>query len=84
MGNFLERRCSQTASSFVIFGASFFGGPVSTTQVVSSAIMGAGAAERLSKVRWLVAQNMFVTWVLTIPLTAILAMGIYIILIRLF
>jgi PiT family inorganic phosphate transporter len=68
---------SQFASSFVIFGASFLGGPVSTTQVVSSSIMGAGAAERLSKVRWLVAQNMFVIWVLTIPLTAILSAGIY-------
>jgi PiT family inorganic phosphate transporter len=71
---------SQAASSFVIFGASFLGGPVSTTQVVSSTIMGAGAAERLSKVRWLVAQNMFVIWVLTIPLTAILSSAIYLLL----
>lgn len=75
---------SQAASSFVIIGASIFGGPVSTTQVVSSAIMGAGAAERLSKVRWLVAQNMLVIWVITIPLTAILSMGIFIVLTQLF
>jgi PiT family inorganic phosphate transporter len=75
---------SQSASSLVIFGASFLGGPVSTTQVVSSTIMGAGAAERLSKVRWLVAQNMFVIWLLTIPLTAILSAGIYLLLNKLF
>ena len=75
---------SQAASSFVIIGASIFGGPVSTTQVVSSAIMGAGAAERLSKVRWLVAQDMLVIWVITIPLTAILSMGIFIVLTQLY
>jgi len=71
---------SQAASSFVIFGASLLGGPVSTTQVVSSTIMGAGAAERLSKVRWLVAQNMLFIWILTIPLTAIISAIIYFVL----
>lgn len=75
---------SQTASSIVIFGASLLGGPVSTTQVVSSTIMGAGAAERLSKVRWLVAQNMIVIWILTIPLTAILSAGIYLLFTKIF
>ena len=75
---------SQTASSFVIFGASLLGGPVSTTQVVSSTIMGAGAAERLSKVRWSVAQNMIVIWILTIPLTAILSSGIYLLFTNIF
>jgi PiT family inorganic phosphate transporter len=43
---------------------------VSTTQVVGSAIMGAGAAERISKVRWQVGREMVVTWLLTIPATA--------------
>ncbi len=64
---------AQTASGLVLLGASLLGGPVSTTQVVSSAIMGAGAAERLSKVRWGVAQEMLVAWGLTIPVTAGLA-----------
>jgi PiT family inorganic phosphate transporter len=64
---------AQTASWAVILGAALVGGPVSTTQVVSSAIMGAGAAERLSKVRWGVAQEMLVAWGLTIPVTAGLA-----------
>jgi PiT family inorganic phosphate transporter len=71
---------SQAASSFVIFGASLLGGPVSTTQVVSSTIMGAGAAERLSKVRWLVAQNMLFIWILTIPCNAIISAIIYLLL----
>ena len=48
------------------------GGPVSTTQVVSTAIMGAGAAERVNKVRWGVATNILIAWVLTIPATALL------------
>jgi PiT family inorganic phosphate transporter len=64
---------SQTASGLVLLGAALLGGPVSTTQVVSSAIMGAGAAERLSKVRWSVAREMLVAWGLTIPVTAGLA-----------
>ncbi|MEJ2707535.1 MAG: inorganic phosphate transporter [Anaerolineales bacterium] len=68
---------SQAASAGVILGAALLGGPVSTTQVVSSAIMGVGAAERISKVRWQVAQNMLVTWVLTIPITGLLAALIY-------
>lgn len=68
---------SQTASAVVILGASLIGGPVSTTQVVSSAIMGVGAAERASKVRWGMAQEIATAWVLTIPSTAALAAGLY-------
>jgi PiT family inorganic phosphate transporter len=68
---------AQTASGLVLLGASLVGGPVSTTQVVSSAIMGAGAAERLSKVRWGVAQEMLVAWGLTMPVTAGLAALVY-------
>lgn len=71
---------SQAASAGVILGAALLGGPVSTTQVVSSAIMGAGAAERISKVRWQVAQGMVTTWVLTIPTTGLLAAIFYLML----
>lgn len=63
---------AQLGSALVIFGASALGGPVSTTQVVSTAIMGAGAAERVNKVRWGVATNILIAWVLTIPATATL------------
>jgi inorganic phosphate transporter, PiT family len=68
---------SQLASAVVILGASFFGGPVSTTQVVSSSIMGVGAAERKNKVRWGVAEEIAIAWVLTIPATALVASGLY-------
>jgi inorganic phosphate transporter, PiT family len=68
---------SQLASATVILGASLFGGPVSTTQVVSSTIMGVGAAERLNKVRWTVAQEIATAWLLTIPATALIGSGIY-------
>ena len=68
---------SQLASSVVILGASLVGGPVSTTQVVSSSIMGAGAAERKNKVRWGVAQDIGMAWLLTIPATALMGAGLY-------
>jgi inorganic phosphate transporter, PiT family len=68
---------SQLASATVILGASLVGGPVSTTQVVSSSIMGVGAAERVNKVRWGVAQEIATAWLLTIPSTALIAAGIY-------
>ncbi len=61
---------SQIAGASVIMGAALLGGPVSTTQVMSSAIMGVGAAERLSKVRWLVLRDLATAWLLTIPATA--------------
>lgn len=69
---------SQVTSATVILGAALLGGPVSTTQVVSSAIMGVGSAERLSKVRWGVAGEIFAAWVLTLPITALMAALLYI------
>jgi PiT family inorganic phosphate transporter len=68
---------SQLASTAVILGASLAGGPVSTTQVVSMAIVGAGAAERKSKVRWAGLNDIVVAWALTLPATALLAAPIY-------
>jgi PiT family inorganic phosphate transporter len=73
----LDGFASQLASAVVILSASMLGGPVSTTQVVSSAIMGVGAAERLNKVRWGVAGEIAMAWILTIPATALVAAGIY-------
>lgn len=68
---------AQATSAAVILTASLLGGPVSTTQVVSTAIMGVGAAERMSKVRWGVAGEIASAWLFTIPSTALLAAGIY-------
>jgi len=63
----------QIASASVIMGAALLGGPVSTTQVVSSAIVGVGSAERASKVRWGLAGQVIRAWLLTIPATAAMA-----------
>ena len=73
---------TQLTSSIVIIGASIIGGPVSATQVINTAIMGVGAAERVNKVRWGIAQDIMTAWVLTIPATAFLAAGIYLIINR--
>ena len=73
---------SQLASTLIILGAALLGGPVSTSQVVSTTILGAGAAERLSKVRWQVARNILTAWILTIPAAAGIAALCYLLLIR--
>ena len=71
---------SQISGAGVILGASIWGGPVSTTQVMSSAIVGAGAGERINKVRWNVMRDMVYAWLMTIPITAIIAAISYLIL----
>jgi PiT family inorganic phosphate transporter len=68
---------SQTASAAVILAMSLAGGPVSTTQVVSLAIVGAGAAERKSQVRWSALGEIAVAWVLTLPVAALLAVPLH-------
>ncbi len=65
--------CTQTSSAVVILGAALVGGPVSTTHVVSSSIMGVGAGQRISAVRWGVAKNIILAWVITIPASAVMA-----------
>lgn len=64
---------AQVASGTVIFVAGLLGGPVSGSQVVTSAIVGAGSADRIQKVRWGVARNILVGWLLTIPASAIVS-----------
>ncbi|MEX1666735.1 inorganic phosphate transporter [Zhongshania arctica] len=67
----------QLASTAVIFGASIFGGPVSTTHVVSTAIMGVGASEHPRAVRWFKAKEIVMVWLVTIPFTALFGVVIY-------
>ena len=68
---------TQLSSASVILAASFFGVPVSTSQVVSSAIIGVGSAERASKVRWSVAEEIMTAWLITIPASGLIAAGMY-------
>ena len=65
------------SSAVVISLATFFHLPVSTTHVVSGSIMGVGSAKRITAVRWMVAQNMLMAWVLTIPLSAAVGVLMY-------
>lgn len=64
-------------SSMVIFSATILHLPVSTTHVVSGSIMGVGTAKRMNAVRWGVAQQMLLAWVLTIPCTALVSSLLY-------
>jgi len=64
-------------SSAVIYGASLLGIPVSTTHVVSSSIMGVGAAKRLRGVRWNIARQIVIAWFVTIPSAALVSMLVY-------
>jgi PiT family inorganic phosphate transporter len=64
---------AETTAASIIFTASHFGMPVSTTHVISSAIIGVGSSDRLSAVRWGVAWNIVIAWILTIPASALVA-----------
>lgn len=68
---------TQLASGLVILTATLTGLPVSTSQVVSSAIIGVGASERFGKVRWGVAGDILAAWVITIPISAVFSAGLY-------
>jgi inorganic phosphate transporter, PiT family len=74
---------AQTMSAGIILGAALVGAPVSATQVVSAAIIGVGSAEQLSRVRWLAAQRIVSAWIFTIPVSAVLAAILQVIMIRL-
>ncbi|MCB9438358.1 MAG: inorganic phosphate transporter [Anaerolineales bacterium] len=73
---------AQSAATLSILMMALVGGPSSTTHVVSTAIVGAGGADRLKMVRWQVITTILASWVLTIPMTATLAM-IYFVLVNL-
>jgi PiT family inorganic phosphate transporter len=64
---------AETTAATIILTASHFGMPVSTTHVISSAIIGVGASDRLSAVRWGVAGNIVIAWILTLPASALMA-----------
>ncbi len=71
---------AETTAATIILTASHFGMPVSTTHVISSAIIGVGSSDRLSAVRWGVAGNIVIAWILTIPASAAVAAVAYVVL----
>lgn len=73
----LEGVCAETAGALTLFTVSQFGIPVSTTHTITGSIIGVGATKRLSAVRWGVTINLLWAWILTIPVSALLAAIIY-------
>ena len=68
---------AQAAAGATIYAATKYGYPLSTTHVISGAVLGAGATQRLSAVRWGIAGNIVIAWLLTIPAAAVVAAGLY-------
>jgi PiT family inorganic phosphate transporter len=69
--------CAETGGSITLFAATWLGIPVSTTHTITGSIIGVGAARRVSAVRWGVASNIVVAWVLTIPAAGLTAALVY-------
>lgn len=73
----LEGVSAETAGAFTLFFTGQMGIPVSTTHTITGSIIGVGATKRLSAVRWGVTVNLLWAWILTIPVSGLLAAGIY-------
>ena len=73
----LEGVIAETAGAFTLYLTEFLKIPVSTTHTITGAIIGVGATKRLSAVRWGVTRNLITAWVLTIPVSALLAAIVY-------
>ena len=69
--------CAEAGGSITLFAATWLGIPVSTTHTITGSIIGVGAARRMSAVRWSVANNIFVAWIITIPASGLLAALFY-------
>jgi PiT family inorganic phosphate transporter len=68
---------AETSAAAVIAGMSLFGAPISTTHVISTAIMGSGSSRGLSTVRWGIVKNILIAWIVTIPASALIAGILY-------
>ncbi len=71
--NPMQGFCAETGGALTLFGATWLGVPVSTTHTITGAIIGVGAARRVSAVRWGVAKGIVVAWVITIPMAGAIA-----------
>ena len=68
---------AETSAAAVIAGMSLFGAPISTTHVISAAIMGSGSSRGLSAVRWGIVKNIVIAWIITIPASGLIAGALY-------
>lgn len=75
--NPMQGFCAETGGAITLFGATWLGIPVSTTHTITGAIVGVGAARRVSAVRWGIAGSIVIAWVITMPATAIIAAVVY-------
>ncbi|MGR9172287.1 inorganic phosphate transporter [Rhizobium sp. KDH_Rht_773_N] len=75
--NPMQGFCAETGGALTLFAATWLGIPVSTTHTITGAIIGVGAARRLSAVRWGVAGNIVIAWVVTMPAAAAIAAACY-------
>jgi PiT family inorganic phosphate transporter len=73
----LEGVCAETAGAITLFTAANLGAPVSTTHTITGSIIGVGATKRLSAVRWGVTINLIWAWILTIPVSGLLAAAVF-------
>lgn len=69
--------CAETAGAITLFGATWLGVPVSTTHTITGAIVGVGAARRVSAVRWNVAKDIVVAWIVTMPAAGLIGAVFY-------
>lgn len=75
--NPMQGFCAETGGAITLFGATWLGIPVSTTHTITGAIVGVGAARRISAVRWGIAGSIVIAWVITMPSTALIAACCY-------
>jgi PiT family inorganic phosphate transporter len=75
----MQGTCAETAGALTLFGATWLGVPVSTTHTITGAIIGVGAARRTSAVRWNVAKDIVVAWIVTMPAAGLIAALFYLI-----
>ena len=69
--------CAETGGAATLFIATWLGVPVSTTHTITGAIVGVGAARRASAVRWGVARRIVIAWIVTMPMSGLMAAGLY-------
>ena len=75
--NPMQGFCAETGGALTLFGATWLGIPVSTTHTITGAIVGVGAARRVSAVRWGLASNILIAWIVTLPAAAVISAVFY-------